>query len=572
MQSKKRARRKGPDPDPRPVPPAAVGALPAVLAGVLILCFVVQCLAGMRQQSATFDEPVYIAAGYSYVETGDFRLKQDAPPLVSTLSGIALKIGTAFGNTLVFDADSRLWSGRTEYAFAQRFLAAAGSRQRTIQIARFPVVMIGALLAFYLFRFGRILFGDDGDYWALLPLLLFCFDPNMIAHARTVSNDMAVAVFFLIAHFYLYRLAIDSGRANQIALAVAIALTTVAKFSGLLVFPSLLLTAAVLYVFPAAAGLPPERARAAEWRRRFLAAGVRSLVMSMVASLLIISALYQSTAGPAQYLSGVRSIYANVAPGFQFYLLGGFSPMASWYYYLVAMAAKTPDVAVVLFVVAVGSLFIRDLRPSRHAWLLAPVALVEAACSQDPANLGLRRVLLVYPFLFLWIGVRCRLVWARWWPDARRADPRVSGGMMTAAAAVVLFAIVSAIRIHPYQLAYFNAFAGGPAAGPELLDDSNIDWGQDLPGLAEWQAGHSSQPLALDYFGTDDPAGYGIISRPISEDELFQPGRTVYALSVNSLIRLKLSAQTSGRAEVDWLARYTPTARIGYSIYVYDFR
>jgi hypothetical protein len=144
--------------------------------------------------------------------------------------------------------------------------------------------------------------------------------------------------------------------------------------------------------------------------------------------------------------------------------------------------------------------------------------------------------------------------------------------MMAVAAAVVLVAIVSAIRIHPYQLAYFNSFAGGPAAGPGLLDDSNIDWGQDLPGLAGWQAEHSARPLALDYFGTDDPAGYGIESRPISEDELFQPARAVYAVSVSSLIRLRLTAQTSGRAEVDWLARYTPTAMIGYSIYVYDFR
>lgn len=526
----------------------------------------------MGRQSATFDEPVYIAAGYSYVETGDFRLKQDAPPLVSTLSGVALKIGTAFGNTLVFDADSPLWSSRTEYAFAQRFLARAGNRQRTLQIARFPVVMIGALLALYLFRFARVLIGDYGDYWALLPLLLFCFDPNMIAHARTVSNDMAVAAFFLIAHFYLYRLAVDGSRTNQIALAAAIALTTVAKFSGLLVFPSLLLTAAVLYTFPAGAALLPEHARAAEWRRRFLAAGVRSLVMSMVTSVLLISALYQSAAGPAQYLAGVRLIYANSAPGFQFYLFGGFSPVASWYYYLVAMAVKTPDVTVALFGVAAGSLLMRSLRPSRHAWLLAPVALVLAVCSQDPATLGLRRVLLVYPFLFLWIGARCGLVWERWWPDAQHDNPRVRVGMLAVAAAVALFAIASAIRIHPYQLAYFNSFVGGPVAGPRLLDDSNIDWGQDLPGLADWQAAHSGQPLALDYFGTDDPAGYGIDSRPISEDELFQPVRTVYAISVNSLIRLKLSAQTSGRSEVDWLARYTPTARIGYSIYVFDFR
>ena len=68
----------------------------------------------------------------------------------------------------------------------------------------------------------------------------------------------------------------------------------------------------------------------------------------------------------------------------------------------------------------------------------------------------------------------------------------------------------SAIQIHPYQLAYFNRFAGGPAAGSRYLDDSNIDWGQDLPSLAAWQSEHGVRPLALWYFGTDDPAGYGI--------------------------------------------------------------
>src|SRR3954471_6441334 len=91
-------------------------------AGVLILCYVIQCVAGMAQQSATYDEPVYIAAGYSYIETGDFRLKQDAPPLVATLSGTALRAGTYLGNHVTFDASSRLWSSSTEYRFGQEFL------------------------------------------------------------------------------------------------------------------------------------------------------------------------------------------------------------------------------------------------------------------------------------------------------------------------------------------------------------------------------------------------------------------------------------------------------------------
>ena len=132
--------------------------------------------------------------------------------------------------------------------------------------------------------------------------------------------------------------------------------------------------------------------------------------------------------------------------------------------------------------------------------------------------------------------------------------------------------VVSAIQIHPYQLAYFNQFVGGPSAGPRYLDDSNIDWGQDLPSLAAWQSQHGVRPLALWYFGTDDPSGYGIEWRPLSEQDVLQPRREVYAIAVNNLIGLKLRAEETGRAELDWLTRYHPAATIGYSIYIYDFR
>jgi len=40
--------------------------------------------------------------------------------------------------------------------------------------------------------------------------------------------------------------------------------------------------------------------------------------------------------------------------------------------------------------------------------------------------------------------------------------------------------IVSAARIFPHYLAYFNELAGGPDTGYKWLVDSNLDW--DKPG------------------------------------------------------------------------------------------
>ena len=541
--------------------------VPSLVAGLLILCFVLQCLASMTQQSATYDEPVYIAAGYSYVETGDFRLKQDAPPLVATLSGLALRLGTYFGNQVSFDTSSRLWSGPTEYRFAEQFFARANDRYRTLQIARVPVVLLGATLAVYVFLFGRLLWGD---YAALLPLFLFCIDPNMIAHARVVSNDAALATFFFIGHYYFYRLLTEDRTANLLGVSIAAALTTVAKFSGLLIFPSLALVGGLIYLFPRLLPVFPQSGTVSVQRRRILQIGALAAIACTVATILVISVLYQSSSGVERYIAGVESIYTNGVPDFQFYLLGNFSPRPTWYYYPVAILLKTPDVTIVLLSLALLSVFVPGSHPVRGGWLLLPVGLVLAVSSQDLVNLGLRRVLLVYPFLFLWIGersVRIRELWSR-----SATGQSIRWLAPVGVALVALVGIASAVRIHPYQLAYFNSLAGGPAAAHLYLDDSNIDWGQDLPGVAEWQSTHGVRPLALWYFGTDDPTSYGIDWRPLSDEELLQPQRAAYAISVNFLIALKLKAQESSHAELDWLARYRPAATIGHSINIYDFR
>ncbi|HMO25033.1 MAG TPA: hypothetical protein PKB10_02080, partial [Tepidisphaeraceae bacterium] len=74
----------------------------------------------------------------------------------------------------------------------------------------------------------------------------------------------------------------------------------------------------------------------------------------------------------------------------------------------------------------------------------------------------------------------------------------------------VLLAGLESYASHPRQLAFFNLAARSFSDPIALLGDSNLDWGQDLPELARWHREHPDVPIYLSYWGTADPAHYGI--------------------------------------------------------------
>jgi len=84
-----------------------------------------------------------------------------------------------------------------------------------------------------------------------------------------------------------------------------------------------------------------------------------------------------------------------------------------------------------------------------------------------------------------------------------------------------LFAVDS-LAAYPHYIAYFNPLVRRTEAYRHLVD-SNLDWGQDLPGLATWlhkhNTGDDKLPVYLAYFGNGRPAVYGIDAVPLSRRE-----------------------------------------------------
>jgi len=190
------------------------------------------------------------------------------------------------------------------------------------------------------------------------------------------------------------------------------------------------------------------------------------------------------------------------------FILGHIQNHGVWYYFPFAMLVKTPLGTLATLVLALmGGLWLAKLRRwwwCWHNWWIAaclflPVAYYLLFAMGGNLNLGLRHVLCAYPFLFVAAGV----VAAKWW----RMRPSSFGPVL--ATLGIALAAESGLA-YPDFIPFFNSFAGGSRDGLRLLGDSNLDWGQDLPALAQWQRKHPEIRLYLAYFGVADPAYYQI--------------------------------------------------------------
>jgi hypothetical protein len=148
--------------------------------------------------------------------------------------------------------------------------------------------------------------------------------------------------------------------------------------------------------------------------------------------------------------------------------------------------------------------------------------------------------------------------------------------------ALVAWQAAGTLWIHPHYLAFFNEVAGGPKNGWRHLVDSNLDWGQDLPGVKRWMAAHGVEKVWLSYFGTAPPEHYGIDYEPLPSflplgrteaTRPMQAGDYVVVSATNLHGVYVWDAPPEFLSFVDFLrATQTPVAIIGHSIFIYQLR
>ncbi len=164
------------------VPPIKAGLrwlLIAILAAIQINT--------IRNETATWDEPVHLAAGYSYWITGQYQLNPEHPAFVKLLC--ALPLYWFYHPKL----DVTTLGGQDAVLAGNLFVYRNTVPPDTLLLAgRLMNICLTLLFAIYLSWWAERRFGMDV---ALFALALFAFDPNIIAHGRYITTELAAAFF-----------------------------------------------------------------------------------------------------------------------------------------------------------------------------------------------------------------------------------------------------------------------------------------------------------------------------------------------------------------------------------------
>ena len=518
---------------------------------------------GAQNFSPATDEIVHLPAGYSYWKTGQTVLNPEHPPLVKLMAAFPLLF-----MDLKFDPNNPDLIGpiRNEWSFGSNFLF-FNDIDRLLLWGRLPVMLMSVLLGFYIYKWASEMFitaetRNDGKSRknktaGFFALFIYAFMPVVIANSQFVTTDLPIASFSFIAFYYLWKF-VTTGLKRRLAYSgLFLGLALSSKFSAVVFLP---LIAVFIFIYA--------------WRscQNDFAFKIRHFVnLAALAAVPAFAVIYFSYLMPTDsgfYLKGLKSVYANWNPGYYFYLNGVFSQNGWWYYFLEAFLIKTPIPALIAFAASV--LFYKRIKINGwgKALVFLPMLFFAFVTSVKAQNISIRYILPVYPFLIVWAGGLVKIFNFQFsiFNKFSIANLKIFMPLILS-----VWYVFSAISIYPDYMAYFNEFVGGSKNGYKYLDDSNVEWGQDLKRLGEYQI--SNPDIRVIYsWRNSSPEYYGVKNLLMADDSgWWREPKGRYAVNTFLLIRMRLLSKQRSDPALNWLALYEPIGRIGQSFFIYEF-
>ncbi len=494
-----------------------------LLAG--LATFFLQVYLSAPQKSAIFDEQYHLTAGFSYLRTGDFRLATNHPPLMGMIAGLPLLAD----KEIALPTETEAWETGDRFRFSDLFLWESNDNASDLlSRARIPIMLVGLLLLLAIFAMSRQFFGPAAG-WTVFVLAVF--DPNLLAHSRFITTDLGLTCFLFIAIWQLWRW-LDRGKWYSLLLSgVFVGLAMTAKYTALLFWPTALL---IILLYPLDTG-PTE----GSGTMRKLGHRLLGLVGIGVAALVVVWAVYSFDFGSADlplklplpapfYWQNLYGTYFRIVGlvGARLDFFMGEASATGWpAYFPVALGVKTPLPTLLLSFSGLALLLIHgQWRRQVLFWALPLIFLVLGL--SGILTIGYRHMLPAIPFVLLWAGNA--FTWAL------RLSGRKRTVGLAAQALLVLWLAVSTLRFFPHYESFFNELAGHWTNWSNILVDSNLDWGQDLPALRQVMDEQGIERVNLAYFGKAVPEHYGVSYSPLPSYLRFVEGIELSAYNPHS--------------------------------------
>jgi hypothetical protein len=394
------------------------------------------------------DEPGHLVAGLSHWEFGRFDLYRNNPPLVRMIAALPVMAAC-------YEAD---WSGYYErpgatpiFGMDHDFVAANGERTFFLMmIARWACIPFSWIGAIACFLWARDLYGRPAG---LLAAAIWCFEPNILAHASLITSDAAGTALGLAACYTFWRWLQQPTWERAVRSGIVLGVAELTKMT-LLVFFLLWPLMWVLYRW-----LEWKSMVGRDWRRE---AGMIALLLGVGLVVLNLGYGFEGSLQPlkefqfvSNRLSGRESNSDNPQSGNRFtgtllgelpvpfprhyvlgldqqqnhfeywnkpaYMRGQWSDTGWWYYYLYAALVKVPLALWLLGVLTlVGRAVGINPAPLRgrvtlgafrdELLLLIPgLSLFVFVSSQTEINEHFRYVLPAFPYFFIWASQGARV-------------------------------------------------------------------------------------------------------------------------------------------------------------------
>jgi hypothetical protein len=136
----------------------------------------------------------------------------------------------------------------------------------------------------------------------------------------------------------------------------------------------------------------------------------------------------------------------------------------------------------------------------RSIWVSLVVFV--GVCMLNRLDISIRHFLIALALIVLLLAPLPRMLslLKEWYPLTARV-----GSWLTVA--LVLASFVTAVRVYPNYIPYFNIFGMGRPAYT-LANDSNVDWNQSLPQVESFVRERGLNQVLLDEYGFSEPTAY----------------------------------------------------------------